>query len=432
MTHTTATRIILALALGCASMLAVPAAQTAGQPVASKTLAIADRTNANVSLAANGTVVAAVWAASHQSGSTDIYAAVSRDGAATFPQPVRVNAKAGDAHVSGEQPPRVALRSRPNQLPEIVVVWTSSNDHGGTIVSARSGDGGQTFGPTTAIPGGEGPGNRGWENIAVDSGGHVHAVWLDHRELAKSASMTDMAEHHLEPADSKKDAVATAQLSKLYTATLDDDTSSRAITGGVCYCCKTAIATGMQNDIYLAWRHVYPQNVRDMAFAESHDGGRTFSAPLRVSEDKWQIEGCPEDGPALAVDARRQIHVVWPTLVNDSPGSQRSIGIFYASNTGRGFGPRQRVPTEGVPHHPQMALARDSIYLAWDELKNGRRQVVVAHRPLSAGADAKWAREVISGDVPGSYPSIVATGTGVAIAWTSNAPNSVIRVASAN
>jgi hypothetical protein len=53
----------------------------------------------------------------------------------------------------------------------------------------------------------------------------------------------------------------------------------------------------------------------------------------------------------------------------------------------------------------------------------------VAHRPLSAGADAKWSREVVSADVPGTYPAIVATGTGVIVAWTSNAPNSVIRLA---
>lgn len=428
MTHETWRRTVAAIGFGCAVLFAARSAHTAGPFAASQILAITDRTNANVSLAANGDVIGAAWAASQQSGSTDIYVAVSRDGGATFGQPVRVNAKAGDAHVNGEQPPRIALRSRANQLPEIVVVWTSKNDLGGTIVSARSGDSGRRFGPTATIAGGEGPGNRGWENIAVDSAGRVHAVWLDHRELANSASMTHMAEHHVEPADSKKDAVATAQLSKLYTAVLDENGSARAIAGGVCYCCKTAIAMGGQNDIYLAWRHVYPQNIRDMAFTESHDGGRTFASPVRVSEDKWQIEGCPEDGPALAVDARRQIHVVWPTLVNDSPGGQPSIGIFYASNTGRGFGQRQRVPSEGVPHHPQIAVARDSIYLSWDELKNGRRQVVVAHRPLSAAADSKWSREVVSGDVTGTYPSIVPTSSGIVVAWTSNAPHSVIRV----
>ena len=82
--------------------------------------------------------------------------------------------------------------------------------------------------------------------------------------------MTHMAEHHVEPADSKKDAVATAQLSKLYTATLDDSRSSLAITGGVCYCCKTALAASSDaSTIYLAWRHVYPGNFRDIAFTLS-------------------------------------------------------------------------------------------------------------------------------------------------------------------
>jgi hypothetical protein len=395
-------------------------------------LSVGGRTNANVSLAANGTVVAAVWAASLPSGITDIYAAVSRDAGSTFGQPVRVNGKPGDAHVTGEQPPRAAIRSKGDASPDIDVVWTSKNDLGGTIVTARSSDGGKTFGATTAIPGGEGAGNRGWENIAIDRGGHVHVVWLDHRELAKSASMNHMAEHHTEPADSKKDAVASAQLSKLYTATLDDGASSHAITGGVCYCCKTAIVAGTESgDIYLAWRHVYPKNIRDIAFTESHDGGRTFTAPTRISEDQWQIEGCPEDGPALAVDARRQIHVVWPTLVQDG-NNPPSIGIFCAfSGPDRHFSQRQRIPTEGVPHHPQIAVTRDAIYLSWDELKNGARQVAVAHRPLTAVATAVWSRDVVSGGLAGTYPSLVASDAGVIVAWTSNAPNSVIRVSTA-
>lgn len=393
----------------------------------SRTLAVASRTNASVSLAANGSLVAAAWAASLPTGVTDIYVAVSRDGGSTFAAPVRVNEKPGDARVNGEQPPRVALRSRGTTTTEIVAVWTSKADAGGTIVSARSVDGGKTFGPTSMVA--EGPGNRGWENITIDGAGKVHVVWLDHRELAQSGSMNHTAEHHAAPAESRKDAVETAQHSKLYTATVGDPKSSHAITGGVCYCCKTAIAAA-ENDIYLAWRHVYPQNVRDMAFTASHDGGRTFSAPVRVSEDKWQIEGCPEDGPALALDSRRQVHVVWPTLVNDGPNGQPSIGIFYAlSSTGQNFGMRQRVPTEGVPHHPQIAVIREAVYLAWDELKNGARQVVVARRPLSGSAGAAWSREVLSGNVPGTYPSLVSTDAGAIVAWTSAAPNSVIRVA---
>jgi len=414
-----------AYALALAGLLAQSGAAASPDP---RPLSVTGRTNANVSLAANGSLVAAAWAASLPGGATDIYVAVSRDDAATFGVPVRVNAKVGDAHVTGEQPPRVALRSRAGLPPEIVVVWTSKGRGGGTIVSARSSDLGKTFGATTVIPGGEGPGNRGWENVTVDGEGHIHVVWLDHRELAASASMTHMAEHHVEPAASSSDATDTAQRSKLYTATLGDAASVHAITGGVCYCCKTAIVAGPDNALYLAWRHVYPQNMRDMALTESHDGGRTFSTPVRVSEDKWQLEGCPEDGPALALDSQRQVHVVWPTLVNDAPDGRPSIGIFYAvSNGDRRIGSRQRVATEGVPHHPQIAIASGSIYLAWDELKNGARQVVLARRALTAPT-APWSRTVLSGSAPGTYPSLAATNGGLVVAWASSAPTSAIRV----
>src|SRR5262249_16940234 len=128
MTQRTTRRTVLLGALLCAGLLAAPAAQTPVQATPPATLSVAGPTNANASLAAKGTLVAAVWAASLPSGVADIYAAVSRDAGATFGQPLRVNARVGDAHVTGEQPPRVAVRSKGNALPEIDVVWTSKND----------------------------------------------------------------------------------------------------------------------------------------------------------------------------------------------------------------------------------------------------------------------------------------------------------------
>jgi hypothetical protein len=68
------------------------------------TLAVPDRTNENVSLATSGNTVVAAWSAAPDSGSEDVYAAVSADGGVTFGPPVRVNAEAGAARVNGEQP----------------------------------------------------------------------------------------------------------------------------------------------------------------------------------------------------------------------------------------------------------------------------------------------------------------------------------------
>jgi hypothetical protein len=142
---------------------------------------------------------------------------------------------------------------------------------------------------------------------------------------------------------------------------------------------------------------VYPGNLRDIAFSVSRDGGRSFAAPLRVSEDQWALEGCPDDGPAMAVDAQHHIHIVWPTLVNDAPADRAhapepAMALFYAmSADGRRFTPRQRIPTDGMPHHPRFA------------------RVVLAERAV--------------------YPVVAATSDGTVVAWTSAAAGgSVIRV----
>jgi hypothetical protein len=220
-----------------------------------------------------------------------------------------------------------------------------------------------------------------------------------------------------------------AQKSKLYFASLDGSAAPRAITGGVCYCCKTALAAGADGSIYAAWRHVYPGNLRDMAFTISRDGGRTFASPIRVSEDKWALEGCPDDGPAMAVDAQNRIHLAWPTLVANGPGGEPTIGIFYAtSRDGRSFTARERIPAEGLPHHPRIVVSGGTLVVAWDELKDGTRRTVVARR--GAGATGPFSRDVVSGDAPGIYPVLAPVSDGVIVAWTSGAGTaaSAIRV----
>jgi hypothetical protein len=48
--------------------------------------------------------------------------------------------------------------------------------------------------------------------------------------------------------------------------------------------------------------------MRDIAFAKSSDGGRRFGPLVKVSEDNWELNGCPEDGPAMAADGAGVIH----------------------------------------------------------------------------------------------------------------------------
>ena len=146
--------------------------------------------------------------------------------------------------------------------------------------------------------------------------GSITASWHPHQQTQAATEHRRGAMTSTAPTD----GVAMAQLSQLYVAALDGTVPPQGITGGVCYCCKTAVAAGASNTLYLAWRHVYEGNMRDIAFTVSRDGGKTFAPPVRVSEERVEINGCPDDGPAMAVDSTGAVHIVWPSVVTERGG----------------------------------------------------------------------------------------------------------------
>jgi hypothetical protein len=188
----------------------------------------------------------------------------------------------------------------------------------------------------------------------------------------------------------------------------------------VCFCCKTAVATGADGSVYVAWRHIYPPNLRDVAVARSSDGGRTFGAPVRVSEDGWAIDACPDDGPALAVDARGVVHIAWPTLAGEAKG------IFYSFSVdgGRTFAPRLRMDDAGGPAaHPQITVAGDGVAVVWDQGSAPRRAYL---REISSASRAAWTPKpgamVALSDAGAVYPAVASTPSALVAAWTADAP----------
>jgi hypothetical protein len=365
--------------------------------------------------------IALAWSAS-TSGGSDIYSAVSRDGGATFSAPSRVNAIDGDARTGGEQPPRVVLiPATKGTTPEIAVVWSTKAPGATRLLVARSRDGGKSFGAAVIIPGADGAGNRGWESVAVDPAGHVFALWLDHRNVA---ARSPSAMHHQDSSGAppvapalKADPVEKAAQSQLYFSALDGAIAPYVITVGVCYCCKTSLVAPGNKSVYGVWRHVFPGDQRDIGFVVSRDGGRTFAAPVRVSEDKWEFDGCPENGPAIAVDRQQRAHVVWPTPADGKLES--GLSLFYAmSGDGHTFAPRVRVPTDGQPSHVQIVSSADGrLTVAWDEIVGGGRRIKLARARPDASGRPTFEAVAVAGAANGTHPALATTAEGTIVAW---------------
>jgi hypothetical protein len=378
-------------------------------------LAIPDRANAQVTLAAEGRRVAAAWAATGSDG-TDIYLAVSDDEGRTFARPVRVNDIQGDANTNGEQPPRVALKGD-----TLNVIWVSKRGGAAGIRAALSTDGGRSFAPAHTITPPGATGARGWESAAIADDGTLHAAWLDGRPTASDRGGAAPESADGQASAPPQTAAAPASHAHHHSAPMKQNIYHAMWKPGeapveievaedVCFCCKTAIVTRDQ-DVYVAWRHLFPGGVRDIAIARSADGGRSFSAPTRVSEDNWKIDACPDDGPAMAIDAGGAIRIVWPTLVQDAAPARMGIFQAVSRDGGKTFSPRERMDAgDAAPAHPRLTDAGQGAAVVWDELASGQRRVMLRAPGIPPAA--------VSSGRAASYPAVAATTTGFVVAFT--------------
>ena len=136
-----------------------------------------------------------------------------------------------------------------------------------------------------------------------------------------------------------------------------------------------------------------------------------------MSHDDWKLEACPDDGPAVAVDATGMLHIAWPS-VTDTASGQRAV--FYASSPdGRTFTTRRRLdnPAAGVASHPQIAVSpAGDVTVVWDQALEGTRRTF-----LVEGRGDRWsAVEPLSNGSPASYPAVAATADGTIVVWTNH------------
>ena len=132
----------------------------------------------------------------------------------------------------------------------------------------------------------------------------------------------------------------------------------------------------------------------------------------------------------MAVDTSNRVHVVWPTLVQES--GRETLALFYAmSRNGRTFTPRVRIPSAGAAYHPQLTLSNTgTLVVAWEQAGGGPRRIRLAEaNPVTAGTLA-FRAVALPAAAEGTYPTLASTPEGIVAAWTSRpGPSSSLAVA---
>jgi hypothetical protein len=89
-----------------------------------------------------------------------------------------------------------------------------------------------------------------------------------------------------------------------------------------CECCRTAIYSDETGTISIVYRDIINDSIRDISVSVSNDNGVSFSVPVCFSGDKWNINGCPHNGPDVVSD-NDNIYATWFTGAEET-------GVYFA------------------------------------------------------------------------------------------------------
>ena len=203
-----------------------------------------------------------------------------------------------------------------------VAFWLEHNDpeapEGYDIKIVRSTDRGRTWSQSISPHYDGTKTQHGFVSLLPDGGDRVLVAWLDGRLAASSSGTHDSHDHESAPM-TLRSAVLTRDNKVLEEALNDDRT---------CSCCQTDLAR-VEGTPLLVYRDRTTSEIRDISISRRLSGTWGRSAP--VHHDGWRIEGCPVNGPSIAINGQRGI-VFWPTLVNDSMALRyKLIDDFAAS-----------------------------------------------------------------------------------------------------
>ena len=265
--------------------------------------------------------------------------ATSNDGGQTFNNPI-VIPQSSNIKPHSENLPKVIFKPSG----EALAIWGAAssnkkNKYSGSIYYAQSFDDGVTWSAARPLVTDTAGYDQRYFDVSLLPNGEVGIIWLDNRKDTGTEG------------------------SALYYAVTDGHKGfnhEKRIMQGCCQCCRTDLFVDSKSGIHVLYRGIVQDSIRDMVHIVSTNGGKTFSAPQRISNDNWVLNACPHTGPAMT-ENKDGLHFTWYT------GGKKK-GTFYTQSADNGQHFIQQDSVSGAGKHPQLtADAADGLAIVWDE-----------------------------------------------------------------
>lgn len=312
----------------------------------------------------------------------------STDLGTSFSAPVLIQPPRQRLQIDAEGAPKIAI----DAAGTLYVAWTADARRAGQSFVVTSRDNGRTF---SAPLGPEIPG--------TSTGAELRPLLLAHGDRADLYFLRPEATgepHGL----LYRSVVAPGMASPL---------AAEKMAGSTCECCRLAAARDTDGSVVLLSRMVFDGGIRDFGIIRVSPAGQPSPA-MRVTDDDWRIDACPEHGGALAIARDGRYQLAWFTQ-----GRKRQ-GLFYASSSDRGitWSAPLRIGNEtALAGHADVLALDERVFLTWQQF-DGTRTSILAMTSDDNGRSWTAPRELGSSTAASDYPRLVTDGKAAFVSWS--------------
>ncbi len=324
----------------------------------------------------------------------DIYVDYSNDSGNTYSKPIRVNKIEQRISVWPENPPAILI----SNSGRINILYYADEEQKSTSFFSYSDDNGQTFSIPVLISDQAQSAMHYMDKMLIDKNDKLYLFWHDTRH------------------ESHDKEIGTGVSSLYYSIKIPADNSQFSnyfLSSGICSCCRTATAFSNQGKPVILARMVYSNGIRDHALIQMNEDD-LWQKPTRITHDNWEVEACPEHGPAIAIDAKNRTHLAWFTL-----GDTRQ-GIFYAQTDD--FGKTVSPPVtlgniDRLPSHADVIALDQRVVIVWKEF-DGEQSLL--HIKESHDRGISWLDKTtgLKSSSKNSHPKLVSNNKDIFLSWT--------------
>ena len=232
---------------------------------------------------------------------------------------------------------------------------------------------------------------HGFVSMSPGADGQLHVIWLDGRN-APEEGKGDMALMHT-------------------TIAADGTLGPEAVLDKrVCECCQTSAAT-VPDGMLVVYRDRSDDEIRDISLLRYSNG--TWSQPTAISQDKWQIDACPINGPAIS-SSGQNVAVAWFT------GAEEKLRVYtvLSNDSGKTFGKPIQVD-DGKPSGrvDVSSLPTGGALVTWMERGEQGSQIRIRRIDPNGVVQPSAVVSGTSAVRPGAFARMELSGNQAFIAW---------------